>query len=46
VANAQGIEVKDRSRIPAELVAKLEAATGNLGPDIETSGGSPGEAGH
>ncbi len=27
-AKAQGIEVKDRGRIPAELVAKFKAATG------------------
>lgn len=27
-AKAQGIEVKDRGRVPAELVVKFEAATG------------------
>lgn len=27
-ARAQGIEVKDRGRIPAELVVKFKAATG------------------
>jgi Lsr2 len=27
-AKAQGIEVKDRGRIPAELVARFKAATG------------------
>ena len=27
-AKAQGIEVKDRGRIPAELVVKFKAATG------------------
>ena len=27
-AKAQGIEVKDRGRVPAELVVKLKAATG------------------
>ena len=27
-AKAQGIEVKDRGRVPAELVAKFKAATG------------------
>ena len=27
-AKAQGIEVKDRGRIPAELVVKFQAATG------------------
>ncbi len=27
-AKTQGIEVKDRGRIPAELVAKFKAATG------------------
>ena len=27
-AKAQGIEVKDRGRVPAELVARFEAATG------------------
>jgi hypothetical protein len=27
-AKAQGIEVKDRGRVPAELVAKFRAATG------------------
>jgi hypothetical protein len=26
---AQGIEVKDRGRVPAELVVKFKAATGN-----------------
>jgi len=30
-AKAQGIEVKDRGRVPAELVVKFKAATGNLG---------------
>ncbi len=28
-AKAQGIEVKDRGRVPAELVVKFRAATGN-----------------
>jgi Lsr2 len=28
-AKAQGIEVKDRGRIPADLVVKFKAATGN-----------------
>ena len=28
-ANAQGIEVKDRGRVPAELVARFKAATGD-----------------
>ena len=28
-AKAQGIEVKDRGRVPAELVIKFKAATGN-----------------
>ena len=28
-AKAQGIEVKDRGRVPAELVARFKAATGN-----------------
>ena len=28
-AKGQGIEVKDRGRIPAELVVKFKAATGN-----------------
>ena len=28
-AKAQGIDVKDRGRIPAELVVKFKAATGN-----------------
>jgi len=28
-AKAQGIEVKDRGRVPAELVARFRAATGN-----------------
>ena len=27
-AKAQGIEVKDRGRVPAELVARFKAATG------------------
>jgi nucleoid-associated protein Lsr2 len=27
-ARAQGIEVKDRGRVPAELVVKFKAATG------------------
>ena len=27
-AKAQGIEVKDRGRVPAELVVKFKAATG------------------
>ena len=27
-ARAQGIEVKDRGRVPADLVAKFKAATG------------------
>jgi hypothetical protein len=26
-ANAQGIEVKDRGRVPADLVARFKAAT-------------------
>jgi nucleoid-associated protein Lsr2 len=30
-ARAQGIEVKDRGRIPAEVVARFKAATGKLG---------------
>jgi len=28
-AKSQGIEVKDRGRVPAELVVKFKAATGN-----------------
>jgi hypothetical protein len=28
-AKAQGIDVKDRGRVPAELVVKFQAATGN-----------------
>jgi hypothetical protein len=28
-AKAQGIEVKDRGRVPADVIAKFEAATGN-----------------
>ena len=28
-AKAQGIEVKDRGRVPAELVVRFKAATGN-----------------
>jgi Lsr2 len=28
-AKAEGIEVKDRGRVPAELVVKFKAATGN-----------------
>jgi len=28
-AKAQGIEVKDRGRVPAELVVRFRAATGN-----------------
>jgi Lsr2 len=32
-AKAQGIEVKDRGRVPAELVARFKAATGKLGPE-------------
>ena len=28
-AKAQGIEVKDRGRVPAEVVVKFKAATGN-----------------
>jgi len=28
-AKAQGIDVKDRGRVPAELVVKFKAATGN-----------------
>ena len=28
-AKAQGIEVKDRGRVPAELVVKFKAATGH-----------------
>jgi Lsr2 len=28
-AKAQGIDVKERGRIPAELVVKFKAATGN-----------------
>ena len=28
-AKAQGLEVKDRGRVPAELVVKFKAATGN-----------------
>ncbi len=28
-AKAQGIEVKDRGRVPAELIARFRAATGN-----------------
>ena len=28
-AKAQGIEVKDRGRVPADLVVKFKAATGN-----------------
>src|SRR5271167_3667137 len=32
-AKAQGIEVKDRGRVPAELVVKFKAATGKLGPE-------------
>jgi nucleoid-associated protein Lsr2 len=30
-ARAQGIEVKDRGRVPADLVAKFNAATGQQG---------------
>jgi hypothetical protein len=30
-ARAQGIEVKDRGRVPADLVAKFKAATGQQG---------------
>jgi len=30
-ARAQGIEVKDRGRVPAGLVAQFEAATGQQG---------------
>ena len=30
-ARAQGIEVKDRGRVPADLVAKFRAATGQQG---------------
>jgi len=30
-ARAQGIEVKDRGRVPADLVAKFKAATGQEG---------------
>ena len=33
-AKAQGIEVKDRGRVPAELVVKFKAATGQQDPDI------------
>ena len=33
-AKAQGIEVKDRGRVPAELVVKFKAATGTVIPDI------------
>lgn len=29
LAKAQGIEVKERGRVPAELVVKFKAATGN-----------------
>jgi hypothetical protein len=32
-AKAQGIEVKDRGRVSAELVARFKAATGKLGPE-------------
>ncbi|MGH3177384.1 MAG: Lsr2 family DNA-binding protein, partial [Streptosporangiaceae bacterium] len=28
-AKAQGMDVKDRGRVPAELVVKFKAATGN-----------------
>jgi hypothetical protein len=28
-ARAQGIEVKDRGRVPADVIAKFKAATGN-----------------
>jgi len=30
-ARAQGIEVKDRGRVPADLVARFKAATGQRG---------------
>jgi len=30
-ARAQGIEVKDRGRVPADLVAKFRAAAGQQG---------------
>ena len=30
-ARAQGIEVKDRGRVPADLVVKFKAATGQQG---------------
>ena len=30
-AKAQGIDVKDRGRVPAELVVKFKAATGQQG---------------
>jgi Lsr2 len=30
-ARAQGVEVKDRGRVPADLVAKFRAATGQQG---------------
>ncbi len=30
-ARAQGIEVKDRGRVPADLVAQFKAATGQQG---------------
>jgi hypothetical protein len=33
-ARAQGIEVKDRGRVPADLVAKFTAATGQQGEEV------------
>jgi hypothetical protein len=29
------MDVKDRGRVPAELVVKFKAATGNLGPAVK-----------
>src|ERR1700722_4910930 len=42
-AKAQGIEVKDRGRVPAELVVKFKAATGQLDPGCPRP--PPGTAG-
>jgi hypothetical protein len=38
-ARAQGIEVKDRGRVPADLVARFKAATGQQGRDIHVREG-------
>ena len=48
-AKAQGIEVKDRGRVPAELVVKFKAATGQEDPDTRHpigSGWQTGNAAH